>query len=144
MIRRISFAMALMTVCGCGKPTLYPVSGEVKIAAKPAPGVRVFFAPGTLGEATPSTRIGFGVTDADGRFKINCSSGEEGLERGTYHVTFSRPLARGKSFGASERPDGAVESVPPPYSDHKNPGNSPITASVPSSASLVLELPMKQ
>ena len=37
MIRRISFAMALMAACGCGKPTLYPVTGEVKIAAKPAP-----------------------------------------------------------------------------------------------------------
>lgn len=143
MYRIASIVLLFGATCGCGKPTLYPVTGEVKIAAKPAMGVRVFFAPATLADSTPSTRIGFGVTDAEGRYKINCSSGEEGLERGTYHVTFSRPLAKGKTFGASERPEGAVESVPLPYSDHKNPGNSPVTASVPSSAALVFDIPAK-
>jgi hypothetical protein len=140
---RYLIALFLGAAAGCGKPTLYPVSGEVRIDAIPAANVTVRFSPESLGHGTPGSRIGIGITGPDGRFKITTANAEKGLERGSYHVTFSRAVVRGKTIG-SERPDGAVESIPMPYSDHQNPGNSPVTASVPSSTDFVFDVPLKK
>jgi hypothetical protein len=137
-------AAALAAVCGCGKPTLHPAQGEVRFASVPAAGVRVFFWPESPGDHTPNTRVGTAVTDAAGRFSIKCYTGEEGLERGAYRVTFSRPSVKGKAITTGKRADGAVEGVPMPYSDHNNPGNSPATASLPSSGDLVFEIPAQR
>ena len=146
MRKRLPLAamLAIVAICGCGKPTLYPVSGEVKIASTAAPGVRVFFWAESYGPSTPSTQIGVATTGADGRFTITSGGGEPGLERGTYRVTFSRPIVRGKTFAASERPDGAIESVPKTHSDHENPRNSPVKASVPTSGDLVFDIPVNR
>lgn len=108
---------------------------------QPASGVRVFFWTDGYNRSTSGTRIGVGATDDAGRFTISSGTGEPGLEPGAYHVTFSRPIVKGKTFAASDRPEGAVESIPPPYSDHQNPGRSPVVVTVGGENDFTFELP---
>jgi hypothetical protein len=134
----VVFAIALS---GCGKPTLYPVSGTVKVDGKPASGVRVFVWRNGEANASAGTQIGMGFSGPDGKFSVSCGTSEEGLERGSYRVTLSRPMTKGKPMVAGEKPSGAVEVIPKPYSDHETPSNSPLLVSVPASDDLVIEVP---
>lgn len=142
-MHRAFLPLLLVAPClllGCGPPPLHPVAGTVTIAGKPADNVRVYFWPES-GASTQGTRLGMAITSADGRFEIASGSGAPGLEAGSYRVTFSRPLARGTSLPAADRPEGAVESIPAPYCDHTTPGNSPIAVRVVAASDFQLAIP---
>jgi len=49
----------------------------------------------------------------------------------------------GRVAGPDERPDGAVETIPQPYSDHQHPEKSPITVVIDGSQELKFEVPGK-
>jgi hypothetical protein len=114
---------------------MIPVKGQVNIDHKPVANVIVYFWPDVSTKENFATRHGMGQTDAKGRFVLKCgrASGADGIEAGSYHVTFSRPVAPGgKAVSAYTKPEqrGTVESIPKPYNDHANPKNSPSTAIV--------------
>lgn len=116
-------ALAVAILAGCNRaPVLVPVTGLVKIDGKPARAVMVYFWPGDDAPENFPTRHAIGISDAQGRFKLQCSAGGvDGIEAGTYRVTFSKPVARsGKEMTSPNvKPDelGAVESLPPKYTD---------------------------
>lgn len=122
--------LVLLALAGCGKPALVPVTGQVKIDGKPAANVRVYFWPDPKPESYPGTRIGIGCTDESGRFTLKAGTGDDGLERGNYRVTFSLFTYKGKALKLEERYDGAVDVIPMPYRDHDSPHNSPVAATV--------------
>ena len=68
--------------CGDGGPSLYAVKGTVKVAGKPLPGVVVTFSP----EIGPSSA---GITDANGNYKLNSSTGESGAVAGKHKVSLT-------------------------------------------------------
>jgi len=110
----------LVVIAGCsGQPTIVPVTGAVSIDGKPTDKVLVNFYPADGSAHNFGSRHGIGITDAQGKFKLICSGGLEGLEAGKYKVTFSRPVVRGRAAlaDANFKPEesGTVESIPKQY-----------------------------
>jgi hypothetical protein len=109
--------------CGGGAPALpeeklIPVTGEVRFGGTPTAGIRVLFTPkGSGGNAAGG---GFGMTDAEGKYKLVHRSNKEGVGPGEYTVTFSKFVKPdGSSPGPNESPymSGAKESIPAMWSD---------------------------
>lgn len=88
------------------------VSGKVQLDGKPLPGATLYFNPqsGTAGLG------GYAVTDMAGEFTAIHYSQENGLQPGTYSVTFSKvALPDGSPIpeGQNAADVGATESLPP-------------------------------
>ncbi len=76
---------ALVAGCDTGHPDVVPVSGRVTWEGEPVAGAQVtFITPG-------APRHGFGVTDAEGRFRLSTFGSEDGALIGTHTVTISQP-----------------------------------------------------
>lgn len=63
---------AVLFTCGCGGPSLAPVSGTVTLDGQPVDGVRVTFEP-IVGEADVTDAeyyTSFGITDEQGRYEM--------------------------------------------------------------------------
>ena len=110
----------LLLVSGCGSaganslPELIPVTGFVTLDDKPIAGVTVMFNPlqGTKGTGA------YGVTDADGRYKLLHRSEHEGCQAGEYGVTFSKitePDEASLPQDADQIAVGTVEQIPAAY-----------------------------
>ena len=131
---------AFLVGCG-GEPTLYPVSGTVKMAGVPLDSAQVFFTSTNPSHNTANVATNFyrgvAVTDAFGQFEASSNIGKPGLAAGEYKVTVNRPLNKsGKALSRDDkdddRPTGEpVESIPMPYCDNVNFMNSPLTITVP-------------
>lgn len=116
---------------GCGgqpqDPSYPDVTGKVTLDGKPLAGATVTFVPtganvGNMAQA---------ATDEEGRFKLKGPRGSTGAAPGDYKVAISsmqlpdgKPLAPDAPIAGS----GAVEVVPPQYSDR---GRTTLTATVP-------------
>ena len=108
MSRRGSLALPLLLVllAGCGGgPTVVPVTGTVRLKDRPLAHAVVNFIP--VGES--EGQGGHGSTDAEGRYVLTGTRGENGIPPGEYKVTISLRL----------RPDGSLPepNVPPIESD---------------------------
>lgn len=132
--RFVLLALAVASISGCGRgaPVFCPVTGTVKIDGKPTGAVQVRFSPADASADNIATRIGLGITDAQGKFSLICAGGTDGIEAGDYKVTFSRPVEQGRPVmtSATMKPEGArtIESIPPIY---LKPETTPVTATVP-------------
>ena len=143
MIRaRATVLLLVLMTAGCGKPALVPATGVVTVGGNPAAEVRVFFWPDPAPSQTPPSRLGTAITDAEGKFRIACADGE-GIEAGSYRVTFSRYTAGSRIVKASERVEGSTEGIPMPYSNHESPASSPATAAVNGSTEFRFDLPTR-
>jgi hypothetical protein len=117
------FLLLLFAACqGCGggggvTEKLVPVSGMIQLDGRPSAGVGLSFMP------APGTKaVGgcWGVTDAEGKFKVIHLSNKEGIPPGKYHVLFSRKVkSDGTPLGANESPTmtQSQESIAKMYSD---------------------------
>jgi len=117
------FLLLLFAACqGCGgsggvTEKLVPVSGMIQLDGRPSAGVGLSFMP------APGTKaVGgcWGVTDAEGKFKVIHLSNKEGIPPGKYHVLFSRKVKPdGTPLGANESPTmtQSQESIAKMYSD---------------------------
>lgn len=110
----------LLLASGCGSaaansaPDLIPVTGLVTLDDKPIAGVTVMFNPlqGTKGTGA------YGVTDAEGRYKLLHRSEHEGCQEGAYGVTFSKitqPDGSPLPKDADRATVGMVEQIPAAY-----------------------------
>lgn len=89
MFQRSCWMACLVFVAGCGGsdvPKLAPVTGKVLAGGEPLQGglVRFIPAPGSNLNSRET------VTDSQGRYKIEFSQGNPGLQPGEYKVMFSR------------------------------------------------------
>jgi len=134
MIRTVAFALTLSLLpflTGCGSPSLYPVTGTVKLKGKVVPGCKVILAPA---EGTDPQSFGFGITDKDGRFEIQQPQGEKGIRAGKYKVGFVAWVdgKSGKPVPADAKPsevEGGVKNI---FGDkYETPSSSPETIDVP-------------
>ncbi|HMO85216.1 MAG TPA: hypothetical protein PKC18_09885 [Lacipirellulaceae bacterium] len=73
---------ALLTGCSDGRPTRVPVSGIVTIDGQPLPYGNIKFVPSG---ARPSA----GKIDENGRFKLTCYDGDDGVVVGRHRVAIS-------------------------------------------------------
>lgn len=75
--------------CGGGGPRVHEVSGTLTYQGAPLPKVGVTFAP------VNGSRISYGETDAEGRFKMRYSGTQDGVLEGE-HVVFITYLPEGE------------------------------------------------
>lgn len=112
-------AGVILVVSGCSKPegyetpeNLIPVSGTVTLDGEPLAGVTLSFIP----QSGTNSMGGYGITDEAGKFLVTHYSQAEGIETGTYSVTFSKLVMKD---GNPIPPDvdaadvGAVQKLPP-------------------------------
>jgi len=123
----------IAAVAGCSsEPVIFPVSGTVTVNNKPTSKVLVNFYPADSSSHNFGTRHAIGISDADGKFKLICSGGLEGIEAGEYKVTFSRPMVRGQAAlaDANSKPEesGTVESMPKQYTQVET---TPVSLKIP-------------
>lgn len=123
-------AVAVISGCG-GEPPVVPVTGVVRVDGKLLDKVLVNFYPADETAKHFGVRHAIGITDAQGRFKLICSGGVEGIAAGQYKVTFSRPVVRGQAAltDANSKPEqsGTVESMP---KDYTQPQTTPVTVTI--------------
>ena len=143
-----SWFLAAMVLAGCtsGAPvlteTLVPASGSVRLAGRPAEGVRLLFTPTGVTSGTGA----FGVTDAEGKFELVHRTQEKGIVPGEYVVTFSKfQLPGGKPIPPDTSPymAGAKESIPAKWSDPSRKGTHNIVTVVEDGKSLDFGIPLK-
>jgi hypothetical protein len=120
----IFLVIALLPVCGCGKPPadaptvpIHPVSGIVTLDGKPIQGAQVAFV--ALQAAEPVAISPNGVTDAEGKFCISTYSVNDGAPDGAYAATVSWPEVL--TAGGSE-PEFGKERLPSRYQDPQKSG----------------------
>jgi 5-hydroxyisourate hydrolase-like protein (transthyretin family) len=95
--------LAALTTTGCGKPTLYPLSGKVTLGGKPQERLLVYFRP--VSGVVTEYNMAVGETDKEGNLRISSSAGQ-GLAAGEYKVTFTcKKLKSGAVVGSSDKPD---------------------------------------
>ncbi|MCG6155043.1 carboxypeptidase-like regulatory domain-containing protein [Rubinisphaera margarita] len=111
------FTLIFLTGCFASEETgpekiLIPVTGTILLDGEPLANAAVNFQP-TKGTTTQGA---YGVTDAAGKFTAKQYSQTEGVEPGTYSVTFSKiamPDGSPIPEGQTAADVGAVESLPP-------------------------------
>jgi hypothetical protein len=127
-------AVALAALAGCGKPSMVPVKGVVKLNGKPVPHCKVGFFPDTDEFDPDKHGYGYGVTDAAGAFEIQHPGGEKGIYPGRYKVTLVLWVdGKGKPIPADAKPSevpGGVKNLMP--MKYESLGTTPETVTVPS------------
>lgn len=103
MVRRLvsatSLCVAAAVLCstlGCGggtsKPKTNPVSGKLTKGGMPLPDIYVTFAPKATKGNFPTA---LGKTDADGRYTLKTTYGDDGAVEGAYSVVLSSAKSSG-------------------------------------------------
>jgi len=149
---------AALLLAGCGGPgavKTVPVTGTVTLDGNPVEGATVSFAP----QATEG-RTAVGVTDSQGKFKLNTAGAGAGAMPGKYNVAISKttggavaaaPTSQEEGMQRAEEqmagggflPKGPVEvkdELPPIYKDPKTSG---LTADVGASGTNDFAFPLK-
>lgn len=76
-------ALTFATGCGDKETPVYPVTGKVTVAGKPAVGAQITLVPEKADE--PARPIG--TTDREGAFKLTSRAKDDGAPAGEYKVT---------------------------------------------------------
>ncbi len=134
------FKLLVPVICvgflGCGGaeedvPELVPATGIVTYKSEPLAGAAVNFVPR---DGTPGTGA-YGVTDAAGKFTLKHRSEAEGIEPGTYTVAVTKmtmPDGGPIPDGQDAADVGAIQIIPPKYSEASNEMN-PNIVTIPAS-----------
>lgn len=114
--------LGTLPTSGCGKndALLAPVTGVVTIDGKPYPGGKVIFSPVSSDDDLIAGRPSFGITDASGRFQLNCYEEGDGAVIGEHSVTLfraedhdrTRPDLRQYRFSRVSLPTGHIAIDP--------------------------------
>ena len=120
------FVFALL-LCGCGK-TIVTVTGEVLYEGNPAKDIVLLFEPKSGATQVPES--GFAVTDADGRFRLESSSGKRGIEPGTYTVYLGWNNPDTVVVDDAGPSPNAPPPTPPPYQFPVNSNNEKVVVDV--------------
>ncbi len=132
----IVMLLFLATVVGCGTaaPPLLEVRGKVTYEGQPIDDLTVHFLP-------ESGRPSWGVTDAEGNFVLEFSSGNPGVVKGNHRVflTFdpSDTQVKMDMEMGNYRPPAVIEEILGKYGD---PETTPLSFSIQESQSIDLEL----
>jgi hypothetical protein len=122
-------AIILIAIAACGKNDgrvkVYPVNGKLIIRGAPAEGARVVFYPVSDELKKPGMPIPYGLTDAQGVYKLRSYDPDDGAPEGEYKVgvVWTEPIASNSS------PDAEPKS----HLDRRfaDPQKSQLTATVP-------------
>lgn len=113
------------TLSGCGGPDgpeIIEVTGTVTMGGSPVADAQVQFTPN---EGRPS----FGTTDAEGKYRLEYTSGRYGAVPGRHRVSINKAVVQGE-FAPGEEPE-AEDPIPAKYND-----NSTLTADVSADATV--------
>ncbi len=94
---------------GTGSPPLGAVTGIVTLDGKPVSGARVTFQPRDGGRGS------VGMTDAEGKYKLNYRQGEPGAVVGLHSVSIT--TAERESRDKDSKPSESRESIPNSYNE---------------------------
>jgi hypothetical protein len=123
IIGLLALAFSAMSGCGSGFQVT-PVEGVVRLDGKPVAGVEVRFAP----EADPKAHgspFSRAVTDAEGRFALECDNKSPGAVVGKHTVMVRRPAIRPNPGEAPAPPPNP--RIPPVYQSF---GSTPLHVEV--------------
>jgi hypothetical protein len=101
-------ALVIVQFLGCTDVNVNPIQGKVTLGGKPFQGLLVYMRP--IDQAANMRSVGIGETDANGTLHLRSSVGE-GLDRGTYRVSFS--LTKSSNHVAAGSSDEKLENVNP-------------------------------
>ena len=135
-VLRVLMIGLVMCFPGCGKPPMQTVTGVVQLDGKPLPNCKVAFYPDVEQFNPDRHGVGYGMSDADGKFTIQHPQGEAGIWAGKYKVMFeawvdSKGNALPPTAKPSEVPGGVKNLLPDEY---RSPSSTPETATVKSGA----------
>jgi hypothetical protein len=109
----LAFGVALCTA-GCGSDDLAPVSGRVTLDGEPAANVRVTFQPLGSAENQNPGPGSFGITDADGRYRLTLvGTKRQGAVVGKHRVRIQS--SHGPSQEFPDAPPAPKKAVPKQY-----------------------------
>jgi hypothetical protein len=112
-------ALLAVSVAGCTKSDMAPVTGVLTLNGQPASGAEVMFNPKTAG------RLAVGKTDEAGRFKLSTGAPDDGAVPGEYVVTL------GEYYGPDNPPKMTSGPLPSRFPQkYGDPSTSPLTAKV--------------
>jgi hypothetical protein len=151
MRRCAGFCLVMLSIqlLGCGgapanTEKLVPVAGTVTLDGKPSEGITLMFSPSD----NSATRGGWGVTDAQGKFKVTHNAkNQPGLPAGDFTVTYSRfTMADGSPIPAGKPPAdvGGIQSLTPVWNDPSKAGpHNKLTIPAEGSPNLELKIDTK-
>jgi hypothetical protein len=138
-LRDLCFSLLLLVsffTTGCGAERLVSVTGTALRHGKPVPNLVINFAP-------EKGLRSYALTDQNGRFKMVCSNGQEGVLVGT-HKVWVQPHAAGSKEDkehqkrlAAQRNDPEMAQILRKYG---NPETSPITVEAKEDQEITLTL----
>src|SRR5262245_25104764 len=94
MLNRLAVLLPLLAAAGCagdGKVAIHPVSGQVLYNGKAAAGVKIYLIPTSAPMIPEVPNNPYGITDAEGRFKLSTYGGGDGAAEGGYQVMLLWP-----------------------------------------------------
>lgn len=95
-------------LCGCGPshPDVVPASGVVTYQGQPVDGAQVTFM------ASGAARAAYGVTDAEGKFRLSTFGTDDGAVLGSHTVTVAKPTETVSGAGMSpDDPDSGYAAA---------------------------------
>jgi hypothetical protein len=129
----LAIAGCLLLVAGCSKPAPATLTGTVRIDGKTVTGCKVIVYP-DVSEVNPDKHgYGFGITDSEGKYKVQHPNGTPGIIPGRYKVAFIYWVdQKGRPVPADAKPSefpGGVKNVLPP--EYESPSTTPESIEVP-------------
>lgn len=112
----LSVFVCVLSGCGNGMPTTYPVSGKVTLDGKPLPYVKITFMPSNGDRSASAVTDGEGVFDSASTFRPN-----DGVRPGTHKIVITSkhpPQMPGESQfspGGTEDASSSNAEVTPPF-----------------------------
>jgi hypothetical protein len=89
----------MLSIAGCGRPSVVKVEGVVTLDGKPLPGATVSFMPAHEGQG----QLASGRTDADGSFRLTTFRTDDGALPGEYKIIVTIKEADEKFLGRNPK-----------------------------------------
>lgn len=96
----------LVTSCGGGRKSCYPVSGTILVDGKPAADCMIqFYSADEADHDGPNRVLPLAMADENGKFKISTFESNDGAPAGEYEVTFTWRVRSGLLKNQFDGPD---------------------------------------
>jgi hypothetical protein len=129
---RSVFLVALTLIAGCGAPgidvKLAPVTGAVTKDGKPLTDVKVILESKDPASKAPML---FGLTNAEGKYEIQTSSGEKGAPAGLYKVYLAETKAPAEfDYSSANKGGGPPKSTSLIPANYQSPATTELSVDV--------------